>query len=84
MRVVIAGGGSVGRSIARELNANGHQVLIIDKDADEARVARLPEARWLAGDACEISSLQEAGMADCDAVVAATGDDKVKIGRAHV
>ena len=79
MRVVIAGGGSVGRSIARELNANGHQVLIIDKDADEARVARLPEARWLAGDACEISSLQEAGMADCDAVVAATGDDKVNL-----
>lgn len=79
MRVVIAGGGSVGRSIARELNANGHQVLIIDKAADEARVARLPEARWLAGDACEISSLQEAGMADCDAVVAATGDDKVNL-----
>ena len=81
MRVVIAGGGSVGRSIARELNANGHQVLIIDKAADEARVARLPEARWLAGDACEISSLQEAGMADCDAVVAATGDDKVNLVR---
>lgn len=79
MRVVIAGGGSVGRSIARELNANGHQVLIIDKAADEARVARPPEARWLAGDACEISSLQEAGMADCDAVVAATGDDKVNL-----
>ena len=79
MRVVIAGAGSVGRSIARELLGNGHHVLLIDKDADEARVAKLPEASWLAGDACEISSLQEAGMADCDVVVASTGDDKVNL-----
>ena len=34
MRVVIAGAGSVGRSIARELLDNGHQVLLIDKDAE--------------------------------------------------
>ncbi|GAA3614119.1 TrkA family potassium uptake protein [Marihabitans asiaticum] len=79
MRVVIAGAGSVGRSIGRELIGNGHQVLLVDKDADEARIARLPAASWLAVDACEISSLQEAGLADCDVVVAATGDDKVNL-----
>ena len=33
MRVAIAGAGAVGRSIARELIDNGHQVLLIDKDA---------------------------------------------------
>ena len=33
MRVVIAGAGSVGRWIARELLANGHEVLLIDKDS---------------------------------------------------
>ena len=31
MRVAIAGAGAVGRSIARELITNGHQVLLIDK-----------------------------------------------------
>ena len=31
MRVAIAGAGAVGRSIARELIGNGHQVLLIDK-----------------------------------------------------
>ena len=31
MRVVVAGAGVVGRSIARELLASGHQVTLIDK-----------------------------------------------------
>ena len=79
MRVVIAGAGSVGRSIARELLDNEHEILLVDKHADEARVAKLPEASWLAGDACEISTLLEAGLADCDVVVAATGDDKANL-----
>jgi trk system potassium uptake protein TrkA len=69
----------VGRSIARELLHNGHQVLLIDKDADDVQAARVPAATWLLADACEISSLHEAGLADCDVVVAATGDDKANL-----
>ncbi len=79
MRVVIAGAGSVGRSIARELLHNGHQVLLIDKDADDVQAGRVPNASWLLADACEISSLHEASLADCDVVVAATGDDKANL-----
>ena len=79
MRVVIAGAGSVGRSIAHELLHNGNTVLLVDRLASGARVARVPEATWLEGDACEISTLEEAGLADCDVVVAATGDDKVNL-----
>jgi len=79
MRVVIAGAGSVGRSIARELLHNGHQVLLIDKDVDDEHVRTVPAATWLMADACEISSLHEAGLADCDVVVAATGDDKANL-----
>ena len=69
MRVVIAGAGSVGRSIAQELLYNNHQVLLIDKGADEASIRRVPEANWLAADACEIDALNEAGLADCDAAL---------------
>jgi trk system potassium uptake protein len=79
MRVVIAGAGSVGRSIARELLHNGHQVLLIDKDVADVQSALVPAATWLLADACEISSLHEAGLADCDVVVAATGDDKANL-----
>ena len=79
MRVVIAGAGSVGRSIARELLRNGHHVLLVDREADGERVQKVPEASWLQADACEIEALGEAGLADCDVVVAATGDDKVNL-----
>ena len=79
MRVVIAGAGSVGRSIARELLRNEHHVLLIDRDADGERVQKVPDASWLQADACEIEALSEAGLADCEVVVAATGDDKVNL-----
>jgi trk system potassium uptake protein TrkA len=79
MRVVIAGAGSVGRSIARELIRNGHHVLLVDREADGERVQKVPDASWLQADACEIEALGEAGLADCDVVVAATGDDKANL-----
>jgi trk system potassium uptake protein TrkA len=79
MRVVIAGAGSVGRSIARELLDNGHQVLLVDKDPAAIKVSSVPDAEWLLADACEIASLTEAGLEGCDVVVAASGDDKVNL-----
>ncbi|MGL4172458.1 MAG: potassium channel family protein [Actinomycetota bacterium] len=79
MRVVIAGAGSVGRSIARELVSNNHQVLLIDADARAVRPERVSQAEWLLADACEISTLREAGLETCDVVVAATGEDKVNL-----
>lgn len=79
MRVVIAGAGSVGRSIARELLNHGHQVTLIDKEASAMRISSVAEAEWLLADACEISSLDEARLDSCDVVVAATGDDKANL-----
>ena len=34
MRVAIAGAGSVGTAIASDLHANGHDVLVIERDPD--------------------------------------------------
>ena len=79
MRVAIAGAGSVGRSIARELLENGHDVLLVDRSPSAIKVASVPNAEWLLADACEVSSLDEAGLARCQVVVAATGDDKVNL-----
>ena len=79
MRVAIAGAGAVGRSIARELIENGHKVLLIDKEPDAIRPERVPQAVWIQADSCELSSLKEARLEDCDVVIAATGDDKVNL-----
>ncbi len=77
MRVAIAGAGAVGRSVARELIGNGHRVLLIDKDPASLKPERVPDAEWLLADSCELSSLEEAHLDECDVVIAATGDDKV-------
>ncbi|GAA4728130.1 TrkA family potassium uptake protein [Isoptericola chiayiensis] len=79
MRVVIAGAGSVGRSIASELLANDHEVVLVDKNPTAMRVAQVPEADWLLADACETSSLDGADVGSADVVVGATGDDKVNL-----
>ncbi|MFC4555902.1 potassium channel family protein [Georgenia faecalis] len=79
MRVVIAGAGSVGRSIARELLSHGHGVTLIDRQPAAMRVASVAEAEWILADACEISTLADARLAECDVVVAATGDDKANL-----
>ena len=79
MRIAIAGAGAVGRSIARELLVNGHQVLLIDKDAGKVRPQRIPGADWMQADACELSSLEDARLEEYEVVISATGDDKVNL-----
>ncbi len=79
MRVIIAGAGSVGRSIARELLAHEHEVTLIDRQPTAMRVAQVPEAEWLLADACELPTLREVNADECDVMVAATGDDKANL-----
>jgi trk/ktr system potassium uptake protein len=79
MRIAIAGAGNVGRSIAQELIDNGHQVMLIERQPKMLRPDRVPAADWVLADACELASLEEANVAGCDVVVAATGDDKVNL-----
>jgi trk system potassium uptake protein TrkA len=79
MRIVIAGAGNVGRSIASELLGNGHEVLLIEKEQRALKEATVPGAQWLLADACEVSQLEKANLDACQVVVAASGDDKVNL-----
>ncbi|HWC81594.1 MAG TPA: TrkA family potassium uptake protein [Pseudonocardiaceae bacterium] len=79
MRVAIAGAGAVGRSIAKELVAGGHQIMLIERDARQFDPPEVEQAEWVLADACELSSLEDAGIETCDVVIAATGDDKVNL-----
>jgi trk system potassium uptake protein len=79
MKVAIAGAGAVGRSIARELLENGHQVTLLERSPDHIDVDAIPAADWRLGDACELSLLESVRMEEFDVVVAATGDDKANV-----
>ena len=77
MKVAIAGAGSVGVAIAGDLHAAGHEVLLIERDPDlVARQRGDLDVTWVVADACEVASLDAAGLATVDVVVAATGDDE--------
>jgi trk system potassium uptake protein TrkA len=79
MRVAIAGGGNVGRSIAGELLDNGHEILILERNLTQMRTHLVPGANWVLADACEVSSLREANLETYDVMVTATGDDKANL-----
>ncbi|MFZ3452431.1 potassium channel family protein [Arthrobacter sp. 7Tela_A1] len=79
MKVVIAGAGSVGSSIAKELLSHGHDVLLIDEKPETEGRSGLGGARWLIGDACELTTLKDAKLDEADVMVSATGDDKVNL-----
>jgi trk system potassium uptake protein len=77
MRVAIAGAGNVGLFIANDLHATGHEVQLIEQNpAVVERAVAAEGVEWFIADACEVSSLKEAGLERCDVVVAATGDDE--------
>jgi trk system potassium uptake protein TrkA len=79
VRVAIAGAGAVGRSIALELVDNNHQVMLIERELSNIDPELVEAAEWVHADACELASLEEAGLETCDVVIAATGDDKVNL-----
>ncbi|MDA2957023.1 MAG: potassium channel family protein [Ilumatobacteraceae bacterium] len=80
MKILIAGGGSVGRFIAEQLASSEHDVTICDNDTsvvNQYRDRNEPEGvTWFLGDACDITILGAAGAGEADVVVAATGDDE--------
>jgi trk system potassium uptake protein len=78
MRVVVTGAGAVGRHLSMDLAERGHQVTLIEQDADVVkRVREVAEGvNVVLGDACEPWVLEEAELSKAEVVVAATGDDE--------
>ena len=78
MRVIVAGGGNIGRYLASDLDGRGHDVLLCDRDSAviDALAERVPTLATLRGDACAPPVLAKAGAREADVVVAATGDDE--------
>jgi len=78
MRVVVTGGGAIGRHVAGDLSTRGHDVTLIEQDKQTVEDLReeIPEVTIMLGDACEPWVLDEAELARADVVVAATGDDE--------
>ncbi|MDO8670996.1 MAG: TrkA family potassium uptake protein [Dehalococcoidia bacterium] len=77
MYTLVVGGGKVGYHLAKQLVAEGHEVLVIEKDAKKCEhIAEELGAIVLRGDGCEAATLADAGTGRADMVIAVTGDDE--------
>ncbi|WP_144905088.1 cation:proton antiporter domain-containing protein [Halobellus captivus] len=79
MRVLIIGGGSVGRSLAERLEDRGENVVLIEQNQAVVETARNAGFTVHHGDGTDTDVLQSAGAEKARIVVGATGDDDVNL-----
>ena len=77
MYIIVIGGGRLGYYLTKALLDEGHEVLIIEKDAAicENIVGEMGSI-CIRGDGCETSTLAEVGTNRADMFIAVTGDDE--------
>lgn len=77
MYIIIIGGGSVGYHLCKALLKEGHEVLVLDKDAAKCDMFEDELGSVCArGDGCEVTTLAEAGASRAEVFIAATNEDE--------
>lgn len=80
MNIIIAGGGRVGFTIARQLSSEGHDITLIDSDREllETSMERY-DVIAVHGNCASMSTLRQAGIMDADLLIAVTNADEVNL-----
>lgn len=77
MYIIVVGGGRVGYYLTKALLDEGHEVLMVEKDAAICEVVEDELGSvCLRGDGCEAATLAEVGTDRADMLIAVTGDDE--------
>ena len=80
MKIIIAGAGKIGRSVAALLAGEGHDLTLIDHNGELiADVSNKLDVICVEGSATNPETLREAGAADADLLLAATEQDEVNM-----
>ncbi|WP_232686646.1 cation:proton antiporter [Halobacterium zhouii] len=79
MRVIIVGGGTVGRALAERLADRGENVVIVERDEQMVERARNEGYTVHKGDGTDTEELRSAGADNARIIVAATGDDDANL-----
>ena len=77
MYIIIVGGGEVGYYLSKALLNEGHEILVVEKDATRSGfiIDELGSV-CVRGDGCEAATLAQVGTSRADMLIAVTGDDE--------
>jgi len=85
VKVIIVGCGRVGAELAKILNRDGHEVTVIDRDADAfGRLEENLDVTKMVGDGTDMETLLRAGIQSADAFAAVTNGDNRNIMAAQI
>jgi trk system potassium uptake protein TrkA len=77
MYIIIVGGGRLGYYLLKALLKEGHEILVLEKDARICKtITDELGSVCFRGDGCEAATLAEVGTGRADMFVAVTGDDE--------
>ena len=80
MNIVIAGGGKVGSELTGKLSAEGHEITLIDNNADVLEnIMSKYDVIAIQGNAASLDTLEEAGIRKADLLIAATNFDEINL-----
>lgn len=79
MRVIVAGAGTLGKQVLRDLSQTGeHEIVVVEIDEERAQaLADDFDALVIHGDAADPEILDKAQIDEADALVAVTGSDPI-------
>ena len=80
MKILIAGAGKVGSTVARQLASEGHDLTLIDSKQEvlERALERF-DVMAVQGNCASMEILRQAGIADADLLIAATSQDEINL-----
>ena len=80
MKIIIAGAGKIGRTVASILSEEGHDITVIDRNPDIiSSISNELDVICVEGNATNSETLREAGAAQADLLMAATELDEVNM-----
>ncbi len=80
MNIIIVGCGKVGGALASQLNNEGHNVTVVDQNADKVKtIANKLDIMGVIGNGASRTIQKEAGIDDTDLLIAVTGNDELNL-----
>lgn len=80
MNIIIVGDGKVGYTLAQFLSKDGHDITIIDKNAEAlSRASETLDVMCVRGNGANVRTLIDAGIESADIIISVTGNDELNM-----